>query len=674
MRKTFALLAAALALGCEGGDPSLALAVRTDLVPGVELATIEVTLSPADDPDDVVYFSETEATVEGAWVDGQIVASPTLPRGTYTGRVRVFDWQGRRVLERTLRARLDWSQVLTLLLTRECRGVECPESAACHGGRCVDPACAEEDLDACGEPACEVSADCPRLAECAERRCLAGICLYVERSDACDSGLYCEPESGCREDPRDDDPCGCDDANPCTEDRCVADDRCEHVPFLAGVDCGTECSLGTCDGSGVCIEEPREDRCLVDGVCRTPGETHPSVTCLVCDPERAADSWSAAASTSCGAGGTCDATGACRRAAEALLRSAEHDDWGKQADGSGDTLVFFANYDSRGDHYENPIVMRRDPSGTWESEGELPAGARRVAMDGEDFLTVRPPRLGGEPATVTLVRRIGPGTFTEALVADLHTDDEEQIDVANGRAVVAETGEAVHLFERDGGTWRATATLEAPTDGDANAWGEGVRLHGDELFVGAPRTDRGDDSTVGRVFVYRRVDADRWELAQELAPPADAGRCRHFGSQIRVDGPLAAFATGCLTSSDRQGAVVIFRRESAGWVLETTIRGGRSLRPAFASAIDLVGRRLLVGAPLEEVEGVSDAGAVYLYERDAPGVWTLVTLLTLEPLTTAGLGRDAVLLLGEQAIAGVPSLAEGDGWLRGGWAVFDVSP
>ncbi|HJL17471.1 MAG TPA: hypothetical protein RMH99_17510 [Sandaracinaceae bacterium LLY-WYZ-13_1] len=197
--------AAALLLACDPGPSLLLVDVRTDLVAGVEFDTVRVeVLSGAASG----RFAEAPADAEADWVAGSRVAElMDLPAGELAVRVALLR-DGAVVLDRPVRVDLEGALAVTVVMTRDCRGVECPRAdadptaLACAGGRCVDDRCAEESPDRCGDPECTVDADCePAPAECATVRCVSGLCLRAGDDAACDEGWYCDPDVGCRERP-----------------------------------------------------------------------------------------------------------------------------------------------------------------------------------------------------------------------------------------------------------------------------------------------------------------------------------------------------------------------------------------------------------------------------------------------------------------------------------------
>jgi hypothetical protein len=120
-------------------------------------------------------------------------------------RVRAVGPEGEEVLSRLAITAARGLTVVTVALTRDCRGVECPLEngdptlAACLAGVCVDPRCTVETPEFCGPLECAANDDCEAPpAACAEAVCLEGVCLEGSRPDACGPMAWCHPELGCQ--------------------------------------------------------------------------------------------------------------------------------------------------------------------------------------------------------------------------------------------------------------------------------------------------------------------------------------------------------------------------------------------------------------------------------------------------------------------------------------------
>ncbi|MFW5920379.1 MAG: hypothetical protein ACOCUS_00965 [Polyangiales bacterium] len=336
-------LAVLVAAGC-GGRSSVELVVdlRSDFEPGEEVAGARVVLqrtgSDAEGPADGRMADRLLAMDDDLIGGLRIAELDGLDKGDYALTVSLLDSTGRTVADRRVLFRLERSRVITVLVSRACGELECPQPGddpdhvACQGGRCVDPRCSPDTPEFCDEPGCETDSDCGGGA-CVVAQCIDGECFEmpgaggtetdctdgvdndcdgdIDCADddclgaACDDGNACTEDDVCTEEGS----CGgsmvdCDDGNPCTDDSCDPVEGCVSTPNSAGCDDGLfcngmdSCSDGTCSvhagdpctGATVCDEDMDACvGCVDDGDC----------------PDAMVGSWG----TCGGFSGTCDETG-----------------------------------------------------------------------------------------------------------------------------------------------------------------------------------------------------------------------------------------------------------------------------------------------------------------------------------------------------------------------------
>ncbi|MCW5806177.1 MAG: hypothetical protein KIT31_27680, partial [Deltaproteobacteria bacterium] len=175
-----------------------------------------------------------------------------------------------------------------------------------------------------------------------------------------------------------------------------------------------------------------------------------------------------------------------------------------------------------------------------------------------------------------------------------------------------------------GGTCRdglCTATSEqglANPIAGAGAFGAAVAFDG-RIVVGAPGDERAHVVEPGETG---------FAVAQTLASEFGAAGTL-FGAAVAIAGDLAAVgaprSTGTGAPNDAAGAVIIFERDPAA---NTWLETAQILGPdggGFGGAVALSGTRLVVGA-----DRAGD-GAVYVYDRASPTVWTPSARIPAEP-------------------------------------------
>ena len=200
-----------------------------------------------------------------------------------------------------------------------------------------------------------------------------------------------------------------------------------------------------------------------------------------------------------------------------------------------------------------------------------------------------------------------------------------------------------------------------PADGGRNQiLGRSVAIDGDAALLGAP----GDSelaSGSGAAFVYRH-DGVHWNLEQKLIA-SDARRETVFGRAVALEGDLALIGTpygdGLAWFT---GATYVFERVGEVWS-EITKLNPRDPREGafFGSCVALDGGTAVVGTPHDSQRG-AEAGAAYVFERDASGVWSQTAkLLANDAHFGDNLGH-SVAVDGDVIVAGAPNAAPLGNW------------
>ena len=102
--------------------------------------------------------------------------------------------------------------------------------------------------------------------------------------------------------------------------------------------------------------------------------------------------------------------------------------------------------------------------------------------------------------------------------------------------------------------------------------------------------------------------------------------------------PRASTATRRTTACKVLAPLYVFRRFSSGWRQEAYLKAGVIQPQQFfggsfnfgheSLALNADGTLLAVGASEQDVNGIQDTGAVYVYQRSSSGRWSLVATLT----------------------------------------------
>lgn len=215
---------------------------------------------------------------------------------------------------------------------------------------------------------------------------------------------------------------------------------------------------------------------------------------------------------------------------------------------------------------------------------------------------------------------------------------------------------SVYIFEKDvNGNWQQTAKLNA-SDGVANdRFGIQVILRGDELFVGSLSDSVINDD--GAVYIFSRDNSGTWYESAKLIPPpnSNTGSNSFFATALSIDGDtLLVGSSHDDAAGGNAGAVFVYESDASGsWSYQTTILPPPSSTQFFGIALSLEGNTALVGASWDADIGIR-AGAAFIYERDVSGNWSLQDKLhDNDGMPDDNFGQK-VLLRNATAIVGAP--------------------
>jgi hypothetical protein len=192
---------------------------------------------------------------------------------------------------------------------------------------------------------------------------------------------------------------------------------------------------------------------------------------------------------------------------------------------------------------------------------------------------------------------------------------------------------AAFVFVEPRGGWISSGdptALLSPTDSAAgDAFGSGTAVSGSTIVVASPQASvfAHDGAGAGYVFVKpragwgtaketRRLTVGQGAIGQELT----AGDAVAMDGSTVVLGALSSIVHGVPT-----GAAYVFTRPSAGWGSGAAVARARLTPPngaasdSFGLGVGVSGRRIVVGSFNRTVDGVSDAGAGYLFAEPTSG-------------------------------------------------------
>eukprot|EP01043_Picozoa_sp_COSAG02_P008854 COSAG02_NODE_290_length_25531_cov_75.132392_22_plen_219_part_01 len=181
------------------------------------------------------------------------------------------------------------------------------------------------------------------------------------------------------------------------------------------------------------------------------------------------------------------------------------------------------------------------------------------------------------------------------------------------------------------GAWGEAQQLLASDGARSDRFGSSVAISGEVAVVGAIYDDNagGDYAGAAYIFVRDAAGSGAWTESQQLLASDGAGG-DYFGSSVAISGEVAVVGAyrDDNAGGDYAGAAYIFVRDAAGsgaWtesqkLLASDGAGG----DVFGYSVAISGEVAVVGALQDNNAGGIDAGAAYIFVRDAAGsgAWT----------------------------------------------------
>ncbi len=208
--------------------------------------------------------------------------------------------------------------------------------------------------------------------------------------------------------------------------------------------------------------------------------------------------------------------------------------------------------------------------------------------------------------------------------------------------------------------------------------GFSVAIDGDVLLVGAPYVDVDGYENRGAAYVFYRNQggADSWKLVATLVAPD--GRAKdNFGWSVALSGNVAVVGAPLddVNGVADAGSVHVFFRDwggadNWGWVRQVTAISGGSVTDKFGMAVAVDGTTLAVGAPGQDVGPKADQGAVHLYELSGDGGLREVIAITPTDGAADDEVGDALALDDDLLLVGAPGADVGSASDQGAAYLF----
>ncbi len=335
-------------------------------------------------------------------------------------------------------------------------------------------------------------------------------------------------------------------------------------------------------------------------------------------------------------------------------------------------------------------VFERNAGGTnaWGQAAKLTASDKAaedyfgnsVSVDGDVALVgahlADPGGLSAAGAAYVYERNAGGtnawGQVAKLTAADKAADDNfgYSVSLAGDVALVGATGAdpggvamagAAYVFERDAGgtnTWGQVAKLTASDKAVGDRFGISVSVAGNVALVGAWYASPGGVLYAGAAYVYERNSGgtNAWGQVTRLTA-SDKVADDYFGWSVSVGGGVLLVGAWHASpgGTTNAGAAYIIPFNRAVWSEKSKLTASdKAEDDQFGNSVSVAGDVALVGVPQANPGGVGNAGAAYVYERNAGGTnaWGQVATLTASDKAAFDYFGYSVSVAGDVAVVG----------------------
>jgi RHS repeat-associated protein len=201
---------------------------------------------------------------------------------------------------------------------------------------------------------------------------------------------------------------------------------------------------------------------------------------------------------------------------------------------------------------------------------------------------------------------------------------------------------AAYVFVRSGSTWSQQAKLTASDSAASDFLGANVGIYQDTVVASATSADLPGKSDAGAVYVFTR-SGSTWSQQAKLTA-SDAAHAAFFGGSATIYGDTAVMGG--------PNSVYVFVRNGTTWSQQAKLAGNDTVSgDAFGGSVRIYGDTMVVGARSADLPGMTNAGAVYVFERIGT-VWTQQAKLTADDAAASDLFGWAVATDGNTIVVG----------------------
>jgi len=208
---------------------------------------------------------------------------------------------------------------------------------------------------------------------------------------------------------------------------------------------------------------------------------------------------------------------------------------------------------------------------------------------------------------------------------------------------------AAYIYGKDiDGNWNFTQRLEAFDPNEGAEFGGGAKFSDDYLVVAAGRADVNGLQRTGALYVYDYQN-NNWEYSMKLVASDLSAEAKLGMNPTSLDAEGNTIVAGAPGDNSWTGAAYVFTNNGGTWEeAQKIVSPSPQPSDVFGIGVSISGDYLAIGA--NEVDGRK--GAVYMYLKDANGVWEYVQTLVASDATDDSFFGTSVSISGDQLVVG----------------------
>jgi len=174
----------------------------------------------------------------------------------------------------------------------------------------------------------------------------------------------------------------------------------------------------------------------------------------------------------------------------------------------------------------------------------------------------------------------------------------------HGRNPLAWNGGLAYVYQLKDDNWKLRNTLYSKISSDNDRFGQNAcDMHKKRIIIGDWMNTL---HASGAAHIFELTADTSWTHVTTLTPKIK-DKYKRFGNRVAIYGNTAAIGT--------YSEVFIFEIQNGKWIQTQVLKGESQESTGFGMEMALFDNQLIIGSRYEDIEGVQNLGAVYVYAK-----------------------------------------------------------